>query len=198
MSPRPEVGAQARLAARTAYDVPPIARPPPPAKLGSSLQLPGLVASQSLGDLSIGENGYLRARPPTLPPTPTPTLTDSVPGTPTALPDGQFSNVKRIRFGDYEIETWYQAPYPEEYSRVPDGRLWLCEFCLKYMKSEFQASRHRVRPLLLRPAQKGRRLTTVQVKCKTRHPPGDEIYRDGNVSVFEVDGRKSKVRRVSA
>jgi len=31
------------------------------------------------------------------------------------------------------------------------------------------------------------------MKCKMRHPPGDEIYRDGNVSVFEVDGRKNKV-----
>jgi hypothetical protein len=34
----------------------------------------------------------------------------------------------------------------------------------------------------------------AQLKCKTRHPPGDEIYRDGNVSVWEVDGRKNKVR----
>jgi hypothetical protein len=26
-----------------------------------------------------------------------------------------------------------------------------------------------------------------------RHPPGDEIYRNGNLSVFEVDGEKAKV-----
>ena len=26
-----------------------------------------------------------------------------------------------------------------------------------------------------------------------RHPPGDEIYRDGAVAVFEVDGRKNKI-----
>ena len=31
------------------------------------------------------------------------------------------------------------------------------------------------------------------MKCKSRHPPGDEIYRDGAISVFEVDGRKNKV-----
>jgi len=37
----------------------------------------------------------------------------------------------------------------------------------------------------------------LQLKCKMRHPPGDEIYRDGKVSVFEVDGRKSKVRSLS-
>lgn len=35
------------------------------------------------------------------------------------------------------------------------------------------------------------------MKCKARHPPGDEIYRDGNISVFEVDGRKNKVRGLS-
>ncbi len=29
---------------------------------------------------------------------------------------------------------------------MPDGRLWICEFCLKYMKSKFGASRHRVCP----------------------------------------------------
>jgi len=28
-----------------------------------------------------------------------------------------------------------------------------------------------------------------------RHPPGDEIYRDGLISVFEVDGRKNKVNK---
>ena len=32
-----------------------------------------------------------------------------------------------------------------------------------------------------------------QMKCKARHPPGDEIYRKDSVSVFEVDGRKNKV-----
>lgn len=87
---------------------------------------------------------------------------------------GTASPIKQIRFSMYDIDVWYQAPYPEEYSLVPDGRLWLCEFCLKYMKSRFMASRHRI-------------------KCKVRHPPGDEIYRDGNVSIFEVDGRKSKI-----
>jgi histone acetyltransferase SAS3 len=32
-----------------------------------------------------------------------------------------------------------------------------------------------------------------QLKCPAKHPPGDEIYRDGSVSVFEVDGRKNPV-----
>lgn len=45
---------------------------------------------------------------------------------------------------------------------------------MKYMKSNFVANRHRL-------------------KCKVRHPPGDEIYRDDNISIFEVDGRKNKI-----
>ncbi|GAA5912830.1 hypothetical protein JCM6882_000440 [Rhodosporidiobolus microsporus] len=73
-----------------------------------------------------------------------------------------------------EIKTWYQAPFPDEYTRVAEGRLWVCEGCLKYCRSGFEAGRHRL-------------------KCKMRHPPGDEIYRDGKVSVFEVDGRKNKI-----
>lgn len=61
------------------------------------------------------------------------------------LPDGAYSNIQAIRFGqDWEIKTWYQAPYPEEFAQVPEGRLWLCEFCLKYFASQFQEARHRV------------------------------------------------------
>ncbi|KAF9906521.1 hypothetical protein EC991_000528 [Linnemannia zychae] len=80
--------------------------------------------------------------------------------------------IKKIHFGDWEIDTWYVAPYPEEYSQQPI--LYICEFCLKYMKSSFMAGRHRQ-------------------KCVMRHPPGDEIYREGNISIFEVDGRKNKI-----
>jgi len=31
------------------------------------------------------------------------------------------------------------------------------------------------------------------LKCPAKHPPGDEIYRDGAISFFEVDGRKNPV-----
>ncbi|EPB80417.1 MOZ/SAS family protein [Ancylostoma ceylanicum] len=30
-------------------------------------------------------------------------------------------------------------------------------------------------------------------KCEWRNPPGNEIYRDNNVSVFEVDGNISRI-----
>jgi hypothetical protein len=32
------------------------------------------------------------------------------------------------------------------------------------------------------------------MKCSRSPPPGDEIYKDGNISIFEVDGRQSKVK----
>lgn len=85
---------------------------------------------------------------------------------------GPPSKIKCVNFGGFEIETWYAAPYPEEYSR--NRVLYICEFCLKYMNSDFVAWRHKL-------------------KCPTKHPPGDEIYRDHSISVFEVDGRKNPV-----
>lgn len=87
---------------------------------------------------------------------------------------GKALPVSMIRFGAYDIDTWFRAPFPQEYSVVPDGRLWMCEFCLKYMKSRFMAMRHRT-------------------KCMMHFPPGQEIYRSHNVSVFEVDGSKNKI-----
>ncbi|KFY98432.1 hypothetical protein V500_01673 [Pseudogymnoascus sp. VKM F-4518 (FW-2643)] len=85
---------------------------------------------------------------------------------------GPASQIECINFGGYEIDTWYAAPYPEEYSR--NRVLHICEFCLKYMNSEYVAWRHKM-------------------KCSAKHPPGDEIYRDVSISVFEVDGRKNPV-----
>lgn len=50
--------------------------------------------------------------------------------------------IKTILFGRYELDTWYHSPYPEEYARL--GRLYICEFCLKYMKSQTILRRHMV------------------------------------------------------
>ena len=36
------------------------------------------------------------------------------------------------------------------------------------------------------------------MKCHARNPPGDEIYRDGAISIFEVDGRRNKVKRINS
>ncbi|ORE17950.1 hypothetical protein BCV71DRAFT_264308 [Rhizopus microsporus] len=81
-------------------------------------------------------------------------------------------HIKKVQIGKFLMDVWYVAPYPEEYSRLET--LYVCEFCLKYMKSRYIAKRHKV-------------------KCPMKYPPGNEIYRDGQLSVFEVDGKKNKM-----
>ncbi|XP_046853084.1 histone acetyltransferase KAT7-like isoform X2 [Xenia sp. Carnegie-2017] len=80
-------------------------------------------------------------------------------------------NVRKIEFGKFNIDAWYSSPYPQEYFHLP--KVYICEFCLKYMKSLTISRRH-------------------MAKCSRRYPPGDEIYRKGNISFFEVDGIKEK------
>lgn len=53
--------------------------------------------------------------------------------------------IKLIEMGKYEMETWYTSPYPEEYARLP--KLYICEYCLKYMRTSTVARRHAVRHL---------------------------------------------------
>jgi len=81
-------------------------------------------------------------------------------------------NIQKIQFGKYEVETWYFSPYPEEFSNI--DKLYICEYSLKYMKKKKTYERH-------------------LEKCTMKHPPGDEIYRNGSLSFFEVDGRKQKI-----
>lgn len=45
--------------------------------------------------------------------------------------------------GKYEIDTWYFSPYPEEYGKQP--KLWICEYCLKYMRLEKTYRYHMVK-----------------------------------------------------
>ncbi|CAF0895935.1 unnamed protein product [Didymodactylos carnosus] len=77
-----------------------------------------------------------------------------------------------IVFGGGLIKTWYSSSYPQEYARVP--RLFICEFCLKYMKCEEVYERHRQ-------------------NCQSHHPPANEIYHKDDISVFEVDGNISRI-----
>lgn len=79
--------------------------------------------------------------------------------------------LKSIVMGKYEMDIWYSAPYPDECLSLP--KLYICEFCLKYFNSPLIMKRH-------------------VIKCGYKYPPGDEIYRKGPVSFFEVDGDKNK------
>ncbi len=42
--------------------------------------------------------------------------------------------VDKIQIGNFEIDAWYFSPFPEDYGKQP--KLWICEYCLKYMKYE--------------------------------------------------------------
>ena len=71
--------------------------------------------------------------------------------------------INKVQIGRYEIDAWYFSPYPEEYGKV--SRLWVCEYCLKYMKYESTFRRH-------------------LGECTWRQPPGREIYRKVRSSIY--------------
>jgi len=92
-------------------------------------------------------------------------------------------NIQVVELGKFEMDAWYYSPFPGV--ELGTDKLYLCEFCLKYMRKKRTLLRHRA-------------------KCTQRHPPGDQIYRsadpaapDGSqlpqLSMFEVDGHKNKV-----
>lgn len=61
---------------------------------------------------------------------------------------------KYVSMGKFCMQVWYQSPYPDDVARLP--KLYLCEYCLRYQKSEVGMKRH-------------------AAKCVWRHPPGDEV-----------------------
>lgn len=92
-------------------------------------------------------------------------------------------NIDKIEMGQHLVEAWYFSPYPqaliEAAATNPDATetiVYLCEFCLDNFASRSQLIRHRTTPGL----------------CPISHPPGNEIYRCGSLSFFEIDGHKQK------
>ncbi|GFR41961.1 hypothetical protein Agub_g2758 [Astrephomene gubernaculifera] len=80
-------------------------------------------------------------------------------------------NIETIELGRHEMDTWYFSPFPPEFKDVK--KLYCCEYSLHFFKRRSQMLRH-------------------LHKCGMRHPPGNEIYRNGNICMFEVDGKKEK------
>ncbi|KAK4517915.1 MT-A70-domain-containing protein [Mucor velutinosus] len=78
----------------------------------------------------------------------------------------------KIQFGNYLIDTWFTSPYPAEV--YAQSKFFVCEFCFVSIKTVAMAKRHKD-------------------KCCIKCPPGNEIYRQGNISIFEVDGHKNKM-----
>jgi hypothetical protein len=49
-------------------------------------------------------------------------------------------NNKIIQFGDYEIESWFRSPYPNDVWQ--QDKFFICQFCLNYIKSVSTYRRH--------------------------------------------------------
>ncbi|KAL3790559.1 hypothetical protein ACHAW5_002461 [Stephanodiscus triporus] len=81
-------------------------------------------------------------------------------------------NITQIVMGNHLVEAWYYSPFPPPYHQVET--MYICEFCLKYMRKPQYFMKHRA-------------------ECPHRCPPGDEIYREGRLSVFELDGKDHRV-----
>ncbi|KAL7580351.1 hypothetical protein ACA910_004380 [Epithemia clementina (nom. ined.)] len=81
----------------------------------------------------------------------------------------KLKNIETIVMGEWQVEAWYYSPFPDEYS--PLENLYVCEFCLTYMRQLRTYKRH---------------LQT----CPHRHPPGRCIYREPDLAVYELDGQE--------
>lgn len=55
-------------------------------------------------------------------------------------------NIDHVVFGQYDIVTWYNSPYPDEF--VPANsllsKLYVCPRCFKYTTNQKAASGHQV------------------------------------------------------
>ncbi|SPO03207.1 probable Histone acetyltransferase esa-1 [Cephalotrichum gorgonifer] len=80
-------------------------------------------------------------------------------------------NINKVQMGEWDLIPWYFSPYPEALNDC--DLVYICEFCLSWRGDLKSFTRHRQ-------------------KCTLRHPPGNEIYRDENVSFFEIDGRRQR------
>lgn len=69
------------------------------------------------------------------------------------------------------MEAWYYSPLPKIYHVKI---LFICPFCLYFFRQQVELEQHSTR-------------------CRVRCPPGDEIYRDDKVSIFEFDAKQQKV-----
>ena len=84
-------------------------------------------------------------------------------------------NVNKVVLGKWEMQTWYFSPFPKEYSEC--DTLYFCEYDLHFCRSRDALIRYQKRK---------------EASGDAQHPPGNEIYRSGEISVFECDGVKCR------
>ncbi|CAJ0931410.1 unnamed protein product, partial [Mesorhabditis belari] len=78
----------------------------------------------------------------------------------------RIKNIQLVHFGEWELETWYYSPYPEEVQH--EKKLFVCDRCFYYCNGE-------------------RRMRAHLHICKLMAPPGRKIYAEGNITIFEVN-----------
>ena len=80
----------------------------------------------------------------------------------------RLKTIEFLQFGDITMEAWYYSALPPEFH----GRvLYMCPFCLFFFTKKCELEAH-------------------SETCTVRCPPGDEIYRDETLSMFEFDARQ--------
>ncbi|KAF9958733.1 K(lysine) acetyltransferase [Mortierella alpina] len=84
----------------------------------------------------------------------------------------QVRNVEWILYAGYDIATWYYSPFPEEYEDCQ--RLFICEYCLKYIRQVENFINH-------------------TKSCKRKKPPGTVVYSKGPNKIYKVDGGINKL-----
>lgn len=84
-------------------------------------------------------------------------------------PRHHIKSIRGIQLGNSVLlKAWYPSPYPEMIS-CPNSYIKVCDMCLSYFKTTDELARH-------------------WNYCAFAHPPGAEIYRHHETSVFEIDG----------
>ena len=88
----------------------------------------------------------------------------------------KIKNFTTVQLGRHIMECWYFSPFPKEYwEEAPVECIYFCEFTMRFFSTKEELVRYQNRPTL------------------PRAPPGLEIYRDSEVSMFEVDGAVEKI-----
>ena len=87
-------------------------------------------------------------------------------------------NVHSVEIGRHEMDTWYYSPYPDDFGKC--SKLYLCQYCFKYMRKAKTLMKHRD-------------------ECELKHPPGKRVYRHPQgkekpvLSFWEIDGAHFKM-----
>jgi histone acetyltransferase MYST1 len=80
-------------------------------------------------------------------------------------------NIEHITISSYTIRVWYYSPYPKPFHDTE--HLFICDHCFRYFATQEDLDDH-------------------LLQTNEFRPPGREIYRKDQVSIFELHGRRQK------